>query len=424
MKKFRILEKYNEKKLFIKLEKTLEKAYKNIFSFPFMINRFLNCFFYSKNSKHFFLKKNVPSKKKNKEKIDKIFKRISFFFKKLVFKNKKIKNIDKILHLIKKIKFSGYFTKKIFIFFNSFYKKYISSRKMFFKNFLKNKSYKKKATEIKKNLLIGKKILYKKNIVKKKVSYIKKKKIIYENLLNILVESNQRLVISIAKNYVNKGLNFDCLVQEGNIGLIKAIERFEYRKGFKFSTYSTWWIRQSITRSIADQSKIIRIPVHMTENLSKILKIINKKFRNKTCLNSKDLSIIKKKLNISKNNIIKVLELSKGPLSLEGVLNTKKGNISRSEIIKDTSQKTNEEIIDNIELKNIVNNVLSFLEEKEREIIKMRFGIGYKKEKTLEEVGKRFNVTRERIRQIESKALKKIKNNSIINLLKFFKKGR
>ncbi|UOQ27860.1 RNA polymerase sigma factor RpoD [Candidatus Vidania fulgoroideae] len=423
MEKFKVLEKYNERIMFKKLEKTLEEINLNIFSFPFMLNRLSSYFINKKRKKNFFLRKNSSSKQRSDEKINKILEKIVYLFKRTKYKKKKKKKIKKILYFIKKIKFSSSFLKKMFFYFDAVYKKYISLNKSIFLYF-KKKKYKLERFRIKEYILLKMKFFYKNKEIKKKIDDFKKKKKIYESLLNILVESNQRLVISISKNYLNKGLSFENLIQEGNIGLIKAVERFEYKKGFKFSTYSTWWIRQSITRSIADQSKIIRIPVHMTENLSKILKIINKKSKNKSFLNSKDLSIIKKKINISKSNVLKVLELSKGPLSLEGVLNTKKGNISRSEIVKDTSQKSNEELISDIELKEVVSNVLSFLDDKERKIIKMRFGIGYRKEKTLEEVGKKFNVTRERIRQIESKALNKIRNNSIIDLLKIFKKGR
>ncbi|UOQ38003.1 RNA polymerase sigma factor RpoD [Candidatus Vidania fulgoroideae] len=423
MEKFKVLEKYNERIIFKKFEKTLEKINLNIFSFPFMLNRLISYFIDKKNKKYFFLRKNSSSKQKNDKKINKILGKIVSLFKRTKYKKSQEKKIKKIFYFIKKIKFSSSFLRKMFFYFELICKKYVSLNRSIFLHF-KEKKYKIETFRIKKHILLKRKFLHKNSEIKKKIADFKEKKNVYKSLLNILVESNQRLVISISKNYVNKGLSFENLIQEGNIGLIKAIERFEYKKGFKFSTYSTWWIRQSITRSIADQSKIIRIPVHMTENLSKILKIINKKSKNKSFLNSKDLNIIKKKINISKSNVLKVLELSKGPLSLEGILNTKKGNISRSEIVKDTSQKSNEELISDIELKEIVSNVLSFLDVKERKIIKMRFGIGYRKEKTLEEVGKKFNVTRERIRQIESKALNKIRNNSIINLLKIFKKGR
>lgn len=440
MKKFETLIKSKEKKLFIKNEKKQNELLKILFSFPFTINFLIKKILKSLKKKNLFFIKNKYNINSNE--ILKIKKNIFYILKKyllLNFSNKK-KIYKKIFIFIKKIKINFLFLNKIIKFFNkksekylSYYEKLISlyskKKKINYKVtiyklrkkiFLNKKLNKKLFYFYKKVLLIKKKIFCDFYFLKKTTFNVKKKILELERIKKVIIESNQRLIISIAKNYTGRGLGFNDLIQEGNIGLIKAVERFEYKKGFKFSTYSTWWIRQSITRAIADQSRIIRIPVHMTEVISKITKIVNEK-KNKT-FDSVNIKFLEKKLNIKKNKIIKVMEMSKDPLSYEGIISSNDKCLNRNEIIEDKKQISNEEKIYKKEFKIIVKNILNFLDDKEKKIIKMRFGIGYKSEKTLEEVGKVFNVTRERIRQIESKALKKIRNSSIMNLLK--KKGR
>ncbi|MGX7583063.1 sigma-70 family RNA polymerase sigma factor [Candidatus Vidania fulgoroideorum] len=444
MKIFKAFKKKKEKKTFIKYKKNLKKILKIVFKFPFVFNFTISLFFKKKKKLFSIRKYNLDcGTKKYKVKIKKIFITILILLKKVNYEKKKIfeKKISYIRnYFFKKINLSSIFINKIFVFFGEKIRKYVDINKLFLNVYKKGTGDKKNRSIFyirkkialndirlfffyKKIILLRKKFFYDYETVKKYEKKFRKYLLNHDIIKKTLVERNQRLVISIAKNYINRGLNFDNIVQEGNIGLMKAIERFKYKKGFKFSTYSTWWIRQSITRAIADQSKIIRIPVHMTEVMSKITKIINEKKNNKN-FDSIDISFLKKKLNISKEKIVKVLNLSKQPSSYEGCINTKKGTLIRSEIINDEKQLSSDEIIYKNEFKDIVFSILNFLDKKERKIIKMRFGLGNEKEKTLEEVGKIFNVTRERIRQIESKALKKIKNICIIDLLKFFKKGR
>ncbi len=254
------------------------------------------------------------------------------------------------------------------------------------------------------------------DVLKEIVEQIKRGKKIADESKTRMAKSNLRLVVSIAKRYTNRGLPFLDLIQEGNIGLMKAVDKFEYKKGYKFSTYATWWIRQAISRAIADQARTIRIPIHMIETINRINKIIRKHLQEEG--REPDIDTIAEEVGLSVDKVKNVIKITKEPISLEAPIgNEDDGKFG--DFVEDKNSISPMDFMLKNDLKDQIDDVLDQLNDREKAVIRMRFGLMFdESDRTLEEIGKELNVTRERVRQIESSAIKKLKHPKVGRKLK------